>query len=91
MGELSMFPVGTRWKVPIVPGRDGVREPVSVDTDGPRCVACCHSGQNVIAAEGLILCVDASACTNRYRDGRSPEQFAADLQAEALTSAQVPA
>jgi hypothetical protein len=86
-----MYRLGNRWHVPVTPGPDGIREPVSVATEGPRCVACCHTGQNVHVDPSCeqIVCVDSGACTDRYRDGRSPEQFAADLAAEALTHAAV--
>lgn len=70
--------------VVVVPGRDGARRgPV------PPCDACGTNGSGtripaVLEGVVMVLCFDAGACALRYREGASPESYAAALRGDLL-------
>jgi hypothetical protein len=68
----------------VVAGNDGAA-PGKI----PPCVACgCDTVIRVPAVVGpdmaVVLCMDAANCTIRYRNGASPESYAAGLRGELL-------
>lgn len=67
--------------LPVVPG-----PPAEPALNGP-CVACgSRTAPRAFRGE-LLLCSDAPACGARYRDGTSPETYAAGLRGELLAVA----
>jgi hypothetical protein len=79
-------------RAPVIPGPDRPAEPRRPVT--PACSACGYGDPNgvlrravVVDRVRLIVCVDWSACTRRYRDGTSPQSYAAGLRGEILAVA----
>lgn len=74
---------------PVVPGPDGAVQLIA-KTEA-QCVACLNvsSATHIdwLGDMSARLCNDANACTNRYRDGVSPESYAAALRGELLAVA----
>lgn len=71
---------------PYVPGPDGARRDVK-----PAVCAACGAPPKLAGVRvplrgfpGEWLCEDACACTARYRQGTSPESYAAGLRGEIL-------
>ncbi len=70
----------------VVPGPEGATPGVV-----PACVACgCDTVTRVpavLAGGAVVLCLDSGECAKRYRNGTSPESYAAALRGELLAVA----
>lgn len=71
--------IGKSKSVPVIPG------PV---TEVPACAACRHDGievrlRTVMEGIDMALCLNSVTCCARYRGGRTPAQYGADLRAVA--------
>lgn len=73
---------------PVIPGPDGAIVPGSVEA---QCDACKRRSVAVHIewpdSVAIWLCDDVDACSRRYRDGASPESYAAGLRGELLAVA----
>lgn len=84
---MSLF--NNRGGPPVVPGPDGAVRAIAVTE--AQCTACLNVSTAThiewLGDMSARLCDDADACTNRYRDGASPESYAAGLRGELLAVA----